>query len=384
MQKMLFLLLLIPALAPGQTTIEFRLHSNELKSDRTIRINTPAYYDLGKDSLQLIFLLDGDNTSLFDYTVAAKRFTEGNAADLSDYKTPEAIIIGIGQSADRWDDFGDSVNSRKFLSFLEKELMPFVESHYRTVPYKVLIGHSLAGRFAINTLLTRPELFNAIIAASPAIPDKLINKILSGFDNLFKSKLPFDKALYFSTTYMKGDGTEEGFRPFAEALVKYLKTKNVANFRYEFNSSATLGHAKSPFFSIPEGIHFIYSPSLWQLETDSLFSSGSTALSAVNRYLLRIKKRFGITVPAHPFAAILADEWERSGNPKEAIELLKTEAGKQPADIDLFVRLLALLKKNNLPEYKAYQEKLATIFQLLQIPEKEQKEWKEWIDNNSH
>ena len=62
MQKILFLLLLIPALAPGQTTKEFRLHSNELKSDRTIRINTTAYYDLGKDRLQLIFLLDGDNT----------------------------------------------------------------------------------------------------------------------------------------------------------------------------------------------------------------------------------------------------------------------------------------------------------------------------------
>jgi predicted alpha/beta superfamily hydrolase len=289
MIKIFYLLLFVPTFILGQKTKEILIHSKELKADRNIWINTPEYYEFRKDSLHLVFLLDGNNKSLFDYTVASKRFLERNSVDLSDYKVPQSIVVGIEQAKNRWDDFGDSVNSQKFLSFLENEIIPFVKSNYRTLNYKILIGHSLGGYFAINTLLNKPSLFNATIAASPAFPKKIITRTLTKFDTLFNSKLRFDKALYFSTTYIKGDGTEENFREFSEALEKYLKNKSETNFRYKFNSSNTLGHGKSPFFSIPEGLHFIYSPSLWQLQVDSLFSKSISANQAVKNYEQRIR-----------------------------------------------------------------------------------------------
>lgn len=129
------------------------------------------------DSFHLVFLLDGNNRSLFDYTVAAKKFIGHNAVDLGDYQTTEAIVVGIEQASDRWLDFGDSLGSEKFLPFLENEIIPFVKHGYRTIDYKILIGHSLGGRFAINTMLSRPNLFNAVIAASPAFPEKEIDKL---------------------------------------------------------------------------------------------------------------------------------------------------------------------------------------------------------------
>ena len=218
MEKLFYILFLIPTFLHGQTTREILIHSKEMKTDRKIWVNTPEYYEFREDSLQLIFLLDGNNKSLFDYTVASKRFLEENSVDLSDYKAPQSIIIGIEQAEDRWDDFGDSINSIKFLSFLENEIIPYINSNYRTVNYKILIGHSLAARFAINVLVGKPDLFNAIIAASPAFSRKYIDNVLVKFDTLFNSKLPFDKALYFSTTYLKGDGTEEDFREFSEVL----------------------------------------------------------------------------------------------------------------------------------------------------------------------
>ena len=383
MRKLFYILLLIPTFNFGQTTKEFIIHSKELKSDRKIWINTPEYYEFRKDSLHLVFLLDGNNKSLFDYTVASKRFLEGNSADLSDYKTPQSIIIGIEQAQDRWDDFGDSINSLKFLSFLENEIIPYVDSTYRTVNYKILIGHSLGGRFAINTLLNKPDLFNATIAASPAISNKFTDRLLTKFETLLNSEMRIDKALYFSTTYIKGDGTEENFREFSESLEKYLKTKQVQNFRFEFNSSNTLGHSKSPFFSIPEGLHFIYSPSLWQLEIDSLFNNHSTSFSAVKNYEQRITNKFGISISIHPFVPILADELLKSKKIKEAIELLKTEVSKQPTDLDLFALLLVQMKKNKMTDYKFYETKLLDIFKKLKTAQKEQSEWIDWIDKNS-
>ena len=383
MKKLLHIFFLFPTLIFGQTTKEILFHSKELKSDRKIWINTPEYYELRKDSLHLVFLLDGNNKSLFDYTVASKRFLEGNSIDLSDYKAPESIIIGIEQAENRWNDFGDSINSQKFLSFLENEIIPFVKSNYRTLNYKILVGHSLGGLFAINTLLNKPDLFNAIVAASPAFQKKFIDRIITKFDTLFNSKIRFDKALYFSTTYIKGDGTEEDFREFAEVLEKYLKNKNETNFRYKFNSSNTLGHGKSPFFSIPEGLHFIYSPSIWQLEVDSLFNKNTTSFSAVKNYQQRIKDKFGITISIHSFVSTLAGELVKSNNIKGSIELLKVEINEQPTDINLFAKLLVQMKKNKMEEYKIYETKLLDIFKKLKTTQKEQSEWIEWIGKNS-
>jgi predicted alpha/beta superfamily hydrolase len=383
MAKLFSILFLMPAFAFAQTTKEYIIHSKELKADRKIWINTPEYYDLRKDSLHLLFLLDGNNKSLFDYTVAAKRFLERNSVDLSDYQAPQSIVVGIAQAENRWDDFGDSVNSQKFLAFLENEIVPFVKSNYRAFNYKILIGHSLGGYFAINTLLNKPNLFNAIIAASPAFPQKNIHRTLTKFDTFFSSKLNFDKALYFSTTYIKEDGTEENFREFSETLEKYLKSKNEPNFRYQFNSSTTLGHGKSPFFSIPEGLHFIYSPLLWQLHVDSLFSKSISANQAVKNYEQKIRLYFGIPVSTHAFTPILVDELIRANKIKEAIDMQKKEVDLEPTDIDLFVQLLANLRKYKLIEYKMYKTKLLGIFRTLKIPKKEQGEWLTWIDKNS-
>jgi predicted alpha/beta superfamily hydrolase len=383
MGKLIYILFLIPTFSFGQMTKEFLIHSKELKCDRRIWVNTPEHYEFNKDSLQLVFLLDGNNKSLFEYTVASKRFLEGNSVDLADYKAPQSIIVGIEQAENRWDDFGDSIKSQKFLSFLEKEIIPYTKLNYRTVDYKILIGHSLGGRFAIKTLLIKPNLFNAIISASPAFEENFIERILLKFDTLFSSRIRFDKALFFSTTYIKGERTEENFRKFSETLEKYLKNKNIENFRFRYNSSNTLGHGKSPFFSIPEGLHFIYDPSLWQLEVDSLFNKNSTSLIAVKNYEKRIKNKFGIPISIQPYVSTLTYELLKSNKTKEAIELFKSEINKQPTDINLFAQLLVQLKKNKMPDYKVYELKFLDIFKKLKISQKEKSEWMGWIDQNS-
>ena len=47
------------------------------------------------------------------------------------------------------------------------ELIPKIEGQYRTQPFRIFAGHSLGGLFAVHTMLTRPDLFNAYIAVSP-------------------------------------------------------------------------------------------------------------------------------------------------------------------------------------------------------------------------
>jgi predicted alpha/beta superfamily hydrolase len=141
-------------------------------------VSLPASY--GRDTLRkypVVYVLDGQ----WDLKLVTS--IQGNL--LYDGYTPEMIIVGVtyaGPDAKyeelRTMDFTPSVDSGvpgsgggpKFLRSLETELIPFVEKTYRADPaQRVLMGCSYGGLFALYAMFTKPELFSAYIAASPAV-----------------------------------------------------------------------------------------------------------------------------------------------------------------------------------------------------------------------
>ena len=57
-----------------------------------------------------------------------------------------------------------------FLAFLNEELKPFVAAHYPVdADDQTLLGFSLGGLFALNTLFTSPGSFQRYIAGSPGL-----------------------------------------------------------------------------------------------------------------------------------------------------------------------------------------------------------------------
>ncbi|WP_444893253.1 alpha/beta hydrolase [Microbulbifer sp. TRSA001] len=58
----------------------------------------------------------------------------------------------------------------KYLQFIEKEVMPFIEGSFRGDPTRrILSGHSLGGSFGAWVLLTNPQLFSTYILTSPSL-----------------------------------------------------------------------------------------------------------------------------------------------------------------------------------------------------------------------
>ncbi|KAF7544674.1 hypothetical protein G7Z17_g9759 [Cylindrodendrum hubeiense] len=77
-------------------------------------------------------------------------------------------LDAFGQPQDHL-SFGEA---SKFLNTIENTIMPHVQDTLfpkaaLSTGRKALFGHSYGGIFALNTLYTKPELFNTIIAASP-------------------------------------------------------------------------------------------------------------------------------------------------------------------------------------------------------------------------
>jgi uncharacterized protein len=98
---------------------------------------------------------------------------------------PEMIVVGI-PNTDRTRDltpthtyvdlFSNDSNEvrtsgggEKFISFIEKELMPYIEATYPTLPYRTLLGHSYGGLAVMNTMVHHKDLFNAYIAIDPSM-----------------------------------------------------------------------------------------------------------------------------------------------------------------------------------------------------------------------
>ena len=57
-----------------------------------------------------------------------------------------------------------------FLDFIDKELIPFIETNYRVSPdERCLGGYSFGGLFSLYAMFTKPELFTKYYAGSPSI-----------------------------------------------------------------------------------------------------------------------------------------------------------------------------------------------------------------------
>jgi len=96
---------------------------------------------------------------------------------------PEVIVVGIGYDADfaTWrsrraadltpvstDEQPTSGHASEFLDFIATELIPLVESRYRTTRDRTLSGYSLGGLFGTYVLFHRPELFQRYVLGSPS------------------------------------------------------------------------------------------------------------------------------------------------------------------------------------------------------------------------
>ena len=183
---------------------KFIIYSNILNENRTCLISLPeTYNDTSNTNKQypLLILLDG-----YAFFKTAAGIIHFMSSDRNrDYFMPETIIVAI-ENVDRERDFTVTklktkrVNTmgggKKFLTFIEKELISYVDENYRTKPYRTLVGHSLGGLLTLNSYIDKSSIFDAYLSIDPSIwwdEDKMINKV----DSI--SPISFKKKIYIAT-----------------------------------------------------------------------------------------------------------------------------------------------------------------------------------------
>ena len=161
------------------------IQSSLLSETRAINIYLPEGYSPDSASTYpVIYLLDGGGDEDFIHIVGLVRYFNQPWIN----RFPKSIVVGIA-SVNRRKDFTFATpnldfvgrmgfdksaftsygGSEKFISFIEKELQPFIEKNCKTNLSKTIIGESLGGLLATEILLKKPKLFNTYIIISPSL-----------------------------------------------------------------------------------------------------------------------------------------------------------------------------------------------------------------------
>ncbi|WP_445710137.1 alpha/beta hydrolase [Flavobacterium sp.] len=152
------------------------LTSEILAQERLINIYLPEGYEKN-DSIPypVIYLLDGSSNEDFIHVCGLVQFFN------LQLNMPKTIVVGIANIDRKHDltfpteiedlkkDYPTTGGSEKFISFIEKELQPYIIKNYKVSDKKYLLGQSLGGLLAPEILFKKPELFTNYIITSPSL-----------------------------------------------------------------------------------------------------------------------------------------------------------------------------------------------------------------------
>jgi uncharacterized protein len=319
----LILLLTISIISSAQTDNKIvigkvdSVYSTILKEQRKVWVYTP-YMKAGTQNpgqrYPVVYLLDGDGH--FESVAGMiQQLSQVNGNTI----VPEMIVVGI-PNTDRTRDltptrivsdlpmmdsnFSKSTGGgENFTTFLEKELMPHIDSIYPTQPFRVLIGHSFGGLIVMNTITNHTKLFNAYIAIDPSMwYDK------EQFLKTTQKKLAAQKyngtSLYVGIANTMSEGmTLEKLKKDTTAdtrhirsifaMDKFIKANTQNGLKYASKYYGDDDHGSVPLISEYDGLRFIFSWFRFKFNNADFTSPDIGVVQRMKKHYQTVSKEFG-------------------------------------------------------------------------------------------
>lgn len=273
----------------GSTSMLFRketrpFHSVSLNRDMEIYISFPVSYFIKDTVFPVVYCTDGNRS--FDMISNIAHILSFPGSEI-----PEVLMVGIGYKlkgleewgawrhrdltptnvpdADKgWEKFLTAMSGRTdlgvksggaadFLTFIQNELIPFVESNYRvSATDRTLIGYSLGGLFTLYTLFRSPETFRRYFAGSPSIGwDK---KILFQYEKQYAdthNDMPF--RLFMTAGGLESESTLKNMKEMGDLL----QSHHYPGLELEMNVFDNETHASCYAAAVCRGLRVLYQKS---------------------------------------------------------------------------------------------------------------------------
>lgn len=329
------------------------IHSKILNEDRDVWVYTPGMRKGAPPAGQrypVLYVLDGDGH--FESVVGlVQQLGQSNAM------IPEMIVVAI-LNTDRTRDltpthilsdppmmdsnFSMSTGGgENFAAFIEKELMPHVEAHYPTQPFKLLIGHSFGGLEVMHILTNHTRLFNAYIAIDPSMwydKERFLKtteaklaaqkfdgtSLFIGIANTMPNGMTLDK--------MKKDSSSDTrhIRSIF-ALDRFIKANAKNGLRFNSKYYADDNHGSVPLITEYDGLRFIFNWYALNLTPDEFEKPGTAFIQKMKTHYENVSKQMGYKVSPQESLINSIGYYTLSKNDLEkALALLKMNVENYP------------------------------------------------------
>ena len=238
------------------------IQSKILNEERIYEVSLPDSYYLKETSQKkypVLILLDGN---VFFKSISGM-VNYMSSDSYRSWKIPEMIVVAI-HNVDRRKDFtpdkivtvreNNSGGGDNFLNFLEKELLPEIDSKYRTTTNRILFGHSLGGLLATHAYMKENSSFTSFLAIDPSFgtwDTETMDKKLSALNE--KS---FKRYIYIASANWgkRNINNRDRHVRFYESLNSKCKDKLPAKLEYFENET----HSSVPLIAFYNGITSIF------------------------------------------------------------------------------------------------------------------------------
>lgn len=280
------------------------IHSTILDEKRELLIYVPNSYQTNSyKRYPVIYLLDA-GTLFTSFSGVVDRLSNDASPQI-----PEMIVVGITTSQNRMRDAsptksligyrgiqedglevtGGAVN---FLKFIETELIPHIDSNYRTNSYRTFVGYSFTGLPVLHSLFTQKNLFNSylVIDFSAWWDNQVTLKNFNSFLKYYKGEKPVD--IFMSTEERVLNDVYPAKVNATWTFMKTFKKNHPVNIhceikKYKYREE---NHHSMPLISFIDGLKYIFRGHM--IHYDEMYN---------NPELIKLKfdalsKRLGVTI----------------------------------------------------------------------------------------
>ena len=278
---------------------KYTLRSKTLKEERAYWMYLPASYKNNTSTrYPVLYLLDGEHhfhsvSGMIDFMSTGYN---GN------HQIPELIVVGI-PNTDRTRDLTPTHNmigitgeeesfletsggGDNFLKFINDELFPKIESKFRTLPYRILVGHSFGGLLALHTLINKKEMFNAYISIDPSLfwdNDILTRNLKKKVGSIKRSRTSAFISLANTPDIIPG--ASKKFKAATRKFTTLLQQARSSSFRFGYKYYDDETHGSVPFISLYHGLLHTF---------DGFNRYIFNSISEINSHFKKISKTLGI------------------------------------------------------------------------------------------
>ncbi|NVK52114.1 MAG: hypothetical protein HWD85_04210 [Flavobacteriaceae bacterium] len=306
--------------------LDHQFDSKFLRENRIVNVYLPKDYFSNKDNYPVLYLLDGEY--IFDFAKGSVDFLSNEFGFM-----PKLIIVSI-PNTDRIRDLNVTFNSTdgyiNFLSFLELELLPFINSKYRTNNFNTLYGWSTASSICTYLLATNSKMFKAYIETGSGIGKKTAEFI----KNEIQNQDYLNTFLYANTE--DNSGREKHLWVY-KSVLDSIKPHGI-NYMFSIENDSHVGAMSKGLY---EGLKFIFN-GYYIPEIE--IKKGKESIIA---YYKSLENIYGFKVKIPLGAFIECSSILYQDKPLEAISLLEYGLTIYPVSSELYGTLAEIYEYRN-------------------------------------